>query len=87
MDLLANPSLVVAGIEIVVGLYLLTRAADEFVEGAANVASKLRISAVVIGAVVVGFGSACGAVVACWVAACFASSTCLTVFSSSAESC
>ncbi len=57
MELLVNPSLVVAAIEIVVGLFLLTRAADEFVEGAANVASSLRISPVVIGAVVVGFGT------------------------------
>lgn len=57
MDFLIHPSLTVALIEVAVGLWLLTRAADEFVEGAANVASHLRISPVVIGAVIVGFGT------------------------------
>ncbi len=57
MGFLTEPGLVVAVIEVAVGLWLLTRAADEFVEGAANVASTLRISPVVIGAVVVGFGT------------------------------
>lgn len=57
MDSLTHPSLVVAVIEVGIGLWLLTRAADEFVEGAANVASHLRISPVVIGAVIVGFGT------------------------------
>ncbi|MDH3293497.1 MAG: sodium:calcium antiporter, partial [Acidimicrobiia bacterium] len=54
---MTEPSLAVAIIQVAVGLWLLTRAADEFVEGAANVASTLRISPVVIGAVVVGFGT------------------------------
>jgi cation:H+ antiporter len=47
----------IAIIEIAIGFYLLTRAADEFVEGAANVAHGMRVSPVVIGAVVVGFGT------------------------------
>lgn len=47
----------VAIVEIAIGFYLLTRAADEFVEGAANVAHGMRVSPVVIGAVIVGFGT------------------------------
>lgn len=57
MDFLTEPTLVIAIIEVLVGIALLTRAADEFVEGAANVAGALKISPVVIGAVVVGFGT------------------------------
>jgi cation:H+ antiporter len=57
VGLLTEPTLGVAVVEVVIGLWLLTRAADEFVEGAANVASTMRISPVVIGAVVVGFGT------------------------------
>lgn len=40
-----------------VGLVLLTKAADQFVLGAARIALILRISAVVVGAVIVGFGT------------------------------
>ena len=57
MDFLSQPSLLVALIEVAVGIVLLTRAADEFVEGAANVAGALKVSPVVIGAVIVGFGT------------------------------
>jgi cation:H+ antiporter len=42
---------------IVVGLAVLAFAADQFVLGAARIAARLRISTVVIGAVVVGFGT------------------------------
>lgn len=42
---------------VAVGLVLLAKAADQFVLGAARVALVLRISAVVVGAVVVGFGT------------------------------
>jgi cation:H+ antiporter len=41
----------------VVGLVVLTKAADEFVAGAARLASALRVSPIVIGAVIVGFGT------------------------------
>lgn len=54
---LTEPTLVVALIEVAVGLFLLTRAADEFVEGASGFAHELRVSPVVIGAVIVGFGT------------------------------
>lgn len=47
--------LLIAGIA--AGLLLLTYAADQFVLGAARVAVTLRLSAVVIGAVVIGFGT------------------------------
>ncbi len=57
MEFLTEPSLLVALIEVAVGVLLLARAADEFVEGAANVANALRVSPVVIGAVIVGFGT------------------------------
>ncbi|MGB5757299.1 MAG: sodium:calcium antiporter [Acidimicrobiales bacterium] len=57
MEFLTEPSLPVALIEVAVGIVFLARAADEFVEGAANVANALRVSPVVIGAVIVGFGT------------------------------
>jgi cation:H+ antiporter len=42
---------------IVVGLAVLTAAADQFVLGATRIAAHLRVSTVVIGAVVIGFGT------------------------------
>ena len=57
MTFLSEPVLAVALLEVAVGLYLLTKAADEFVEGAVNVAAALRVSPIVIGAVIVGFGT------------------------------
>jgi cation:H+ antiporter len=39
------------------GLYLLTKAADQFVVGAARLSALLRISPIVIGALVIGFGT------------------------------
>ncbi len=42
---------------VLAGLVLLTKAADQFVLGAARIALILRISAVVVGAVIVGFGT------------------------------
>ncbi|MCH7788679.1 MAG: calcium/sodium antiporter [Acidobacteria bacterium] len=42
---------------IIVGLVLLTYSADHFVVGAGRVALRMQISAVVVGAVVVGFGT------------------------------
>lgn len=41
----------------IAGLVLLSYAADQFVIGAARMATALRISAVVVGAVVIGFGT------------------------------
>lgn len=46
-----------AALAVVVGLVLLTKAADVFVEGAVRLAVVLSVSPVVIGAVVVGFGT------------------------------
>jgi cation:H+ antiporter len=57
VEFLTEPSLPVAVVQVLLGIALLTRAADEFVEGAANVANSLRVSPVVIGAVIVGFGT------------------------------
>lgn len=57
MEFLTEPTTLVAIVQVAIGIALLTRAADEFVEGAANVAGVLRISPVVIGAVIVGFGT------------------------------
>jgi cation:H+ antiporter len=42
---------------VVAGLALLTYAADQFVIGAARIATVLRLSPVVVGAVVIGFGT------------------------------
>ncbi len=42
---------------VVLGLALLTVAADQFVVGATRIAARLRVSTVVIGAVVIGFGT------------------------------
>ena len=42
---------------VVAGLALLTVAADQFVVGATRIAARLRVSTVVIGAVVIGFGT------------------------------
>jgi len=42
---------------VLIGLVLLAKAADEFVEGAARLAYHFNLSAVVVGAVVIGFGT------------------------------
>ncbi len=42
---------------LVIGLVILAKAADQLVLGAARLAIRLRISAVVVGAVVIGFGT------------------------------
>lgn len=57
MDVLSDPSLTVGLIEVVIGIALLGRAADTFVEGAANVATAARVSPVLVGAIIVGFGT------------------------------
>lgn len=40
-----------------IGIAILSKAADEFVDGAAGVAKVLKVSPIVIGAVIVGFGT------------------------------
>ncbi len=57
MEFLSEPSLIVALLEVAVGLFLLSKAADLFVDGAVAVASAAKLSPVVVGAVVVGFGT------------------------------
>ncbi len=57
VDFLAAPSVPVAVIEVLIGLFLLSKAADLFVDGAVAVASAAKLSPVVVGAVVVGFGT------------------------------
>jgi cation:H+ antiporter len=49
--------MLIAVFGVVFGLALLTLAADQFVVGATRVAAALRLSAIVIGAVVIGFGT------------------------------
>lgn len=49
--------MVLAALGIVIGLALLTVAADQFVVGATRLAARLQISTVVIGAVIIGFGT------------------------------
>lgn len=49
--------MLLAALGLVAGLGVLTAAADWFVVGAVRLAARLRLSAVVIGAVVIGFGT------------------------------
>lgn len=49
--------MILAAVALVVGLVVLTFAADWFVAGAARIAHELRLSPVVVGAVVIGFGT------------------------------
>lgn len=49
--------MVIGLILLVIGIGLLTVAADKFVDGAAAVAQKLEISPVVVGALIIGFGT------------------------------
>ena len=57
MDTFSDPTTLVAIIEVVVGLALLTKAADLFVDGAVAAAVATQVSPVVVGAVIVGFGT------------------------------
>ncbi len=57
IDFLSAPSVPIAVIEVLIGLFLLSKAADLFVDGAVAVASAAKLSPVVVGAVVVGFGT------------------------------
>lgn len=57
MSFLSEPVLVVAIFEVLIGLVLLTKAADVFVDGAVAIAGAAKISPVVVGAVIVGFGT------------------------------
>ncbi len=57
MTFLSQPILLVAVAEVVIGIVLLARSADEFVDGAVGVAIHARMSPVLVGAVVVGFGT------------------------------
>lgn len=50
-------NVIIAALEIVVGLGLLTKAADIFVDGSVQLASASKVSPIVVGAVVVGFGT------------------------------
>lgn len=49
--------MLLALLAVVVGLVLLTKAADEFVVGAARLSAALKVPPVIIGAVIVGFGT------------------------------
>lgn len=57
MNALSDPSTLIAVIEVLLGLALLTKAADWFVDGAVAAAVATQISPVVVGAVIVGFGT------------------------------
>jgi cation:H+ antiporter len=57
VHVVSEPVLTVALIEVLVGILLLVFAADEFVEGSANLASAAQVSPVLVGAVIVGFGT------------------------------
>ncbi len=52
-----EPSLPLALVGVFLGIALLSYAADEFVEGSAGLAFKAQVSPVLVGAVIVGFGT------------------------------
>lgn len=54
---------------LILGVVLLAKAADEFVEGAARLAVMLKISPIVVGAVIVGFGTSAPEMVVSGIAA------------------
>lgn len=54
---LASDPMALSVLGIVLGLVVLTYASDQFVVGAARVARSLRLSPILIGAVVIGFGT------------------------------
>lgn len=54
---------------LLVGIALLAKAADQFVEGAAKLAVMLKISPIVVGAVIVGFGTSAPEMVVSGIAA------------------
>lgn len=54
---------------LIAGIALLARAADEFVEGAARLAVMLKVSPIVVGAVIVGFGTSAPEMVVSGIAA------------------
>lgn len=54
---LSEPTVPVAIIQVLIGLFLLSKAADLFVDGAVACAKAAKLSPVVVGAVIVGFGT------------------------------
>lgn len=52
-----DPAFIIAIAQVVIGLVVLTKAADIFVDNSVNVAGLLKISPVVVGAVIIGFGT------------------------------
>jgi len=58
-----------AAISLLIGLFVLVRAGDVFVEGAAQLARSLKMSSVVIGAIVLGFGTSAPELVVSTIAA------------------
>lgn len=54
---------------LIVGIAVLSKAADQFVEGAARLAVMLKISPIVVGAVIVGFGTSAPEMVVSGIAA------------------
>ena len=68
-EALASVAMFLAILGVVLGLALLTFAADQFVVGATRVAATLRLSTVVIGALVIGFGTSAPEIVVSGLAA------------------
>lgn len=56
-------------LSLILGIALLSKAADQFVEGAARLAVMLKISPIVVGAVIVGFGTSAPEMVVSGIAA------------------
>lgn len=61
--------MLLALLAVAAGLFILTKAADAFVEGAARLSAALKVPPIVIGAVVVGFGTSAPEMVVSGIAA------------------
>ena len=69
MLLLSEPILPIAVLEVLIGIIILSRAGDDFVEGAVGLAASMRMSPVLVGAVVIGFGTSAPEMVVSGIAA------------------
>jgi len=67
--LLSEPILPIAVLEVLIGIIILSRAGDDFVEGAVGLAASMRMSPVLVGAVVIGFGTSAPEMVVSGIAA------------------
>ena len=61
--------MLIAILSLLIGLFILVKAGDVFVDGAVQLARSLKMSSVVIGAIVLGFGTSAPELVVSTIAA------------------